>query len=167
MTSARVSPQADLVRHDITISNILYGGAHLITLRLPEAWDIASGVGRPEIMAAHTLRDRRWVASGRAWYVLYHRQLGWAMELLVESGAIRKRWQPQPDGELTEVHGHVASVRRWQRRRGVLRPKTITFVEVTYNCEQSKRFMRMEVSGRCPPEGFEEMLRLISGWWCH
>ena len=95
MRSAQASSGTALVRHDITISNILYGGAHFITLRLPEAWDIAGGVGRPEIVAAHTRHDRKWVASGRAWYVLYHRQLGWAMELLLDSGPLRKRWQPQ------------------------------------------------------------------------
>lgn len=166
MTSAQASSRAELVRHDIIISNILYGGAYFITLRLPETWDIASGVGRPEIVVAHTRHDRKWVASGRAWYVLYHRQLGWAMELRLGSGPLRRRWQPQGEDTI-EVHGHTASVRRWQRRRGVLRPKIITYVEVAYNCEQSDRFVKLELSGRCPPEGFAEMLRLVSEWWCH
>ena len=166
MTSSQASSKTDLVRHDVSVSNLLYGAARLITLRLPEMWEIAPGVGRPEIVAAHTRDDRKWVACGRAWYVIYHRQLGWAMELLLDSGPLRKRWQPDGE-EMVVVHGHPASVRRWQRRRGLFRPKTITFVEVAYNCEQSDRFMRLELSGRCPPEGFEQMLRLLSGWWCH
>jgi hypothetical protein len=66
-----------------------------------------------------------------------------------------------------EVHGHVAAMRRRQRKRGVFNPKIITFFEVTFNCDQTNRFMRLELSGRCPPEGFEEILRSLSGWWCH
>lgn len=166
MTASHPASGAELVRHDVTVSNLLYGGARFITLRMPEEWDIAPGVGRPEIVAAHLRHDRKWVASGKAWYVVYHRQRGWAMELMLSSGPLRKRWQPK-DAEWVEVYGHPASVRRWQRRRGVFRPKLITFIEVSYNCQPSERFMRLELSGRCPPEGFDEMLRLLSGWWCH
>jgi hypothetical protein len=133
---------------------------------MPETWDIAPGVGRPEIISAHTRGDHKWVASGKAWYVVYHRQLGWAMELMLSCGPLRKRWKPQEE-EMVEVYGHLASVRRWHRRRGVFRPKTIDFVKVAYNCEQSDRFMQLELSGRCPPDGFEEMLRLVTNWWCH
>ena len=49
----------------------------------------------------------------------------------------------------------------------VIHPKTITFVEFTFNCEETERWLRLELSGRCPPEGFQEMLPLVSGWWCH
>jgi hypothetical protein len=157
-----------LVRHDIAIRNILYGQAHFITLRLPESWDIAPGVSHPEIAATHERHNRRLVACGRAWYVLYHRERGWAVELLLESSPQRQRKLKSPEGgETLEVHGHPAQVRRWQRRRGLFRPKTISFVEVTYNCEQSDRRIRLELSGRCPPEGFEEVLRLVPEWWCH
>lgn len=165
--TAQAAPGAKLVRHDIAAGNVLYGDAHLITLRLPETWDIAPGVGRPEVVAAHTRHNRRWIVSGRAWYVLYHRQLGWALELFVESSVPRKQRQQPEDGSAVEMHGHPATMRRWERQRGVFRPKTITFVEVTYTCEQSDRFMRLELSGRCPPEGFEELLSLLPEWECH
>jgi hypothetical protein len=89
------------------------------------------------------------------------------MELFLESGAFRKRWEPSYADEVVKVHGHTANVQRSQRKRGVFNPKTISYVEVTYNCEQSDRFMKLELSGRCPPEGFDEMLALLSGWWCH
>lgn len=159
-------PDAALVRHDIAIGNLIYGHAQFITLRLAETWDIAPGIGHPEVIAAHDRSDRKWVASGKAWYVLYHRELGWAMELLLQARAPRKGWQPQGDERLT-VHGHPAQVRRWQRQRGLFRPKTITFVEVTHQCERSDRLLRLQLSGRCPPEGFEEMLAMIPEWWCH
>ena len=155
-----------LVRHDIAVTNILYGGAHFITLRLPETWDIAPGVGRPEIVATHMRHERRWIVSGKAWYVLYHRELGWAMELMLESRPVQRSLSLEGVENLA-VHGHVAAVRRWQRKRGVIHPKTITFVEFTFNCEETERWLRLELSGRCPPEGFQEMLPLVSGWWCH
>lgn len=155
-----------LERHDIAIGNILYGAAQFITLRLPEEWDIAPGVGRPEISATHERHERRWVACGKAWYVIYHQETGWAMELLVESGPQRALKEPK-NGEMISVHNHDAHVRRWQRRRGILRPKMITFVEITYNCEQSDRRIRLELSGRCPAEGFQEIMQYVPKWWCH
>lgn len=159
-------PTRQLVRHDISVSNIIYGSAHFLTLRLPEVWEIAPGVGHPEVIAAHDRNQRKWVASGKAWYVVYHRESGWAMELMLESGAQRKQLRPASN-EVIAVQGHTAHVRRWQRRRGLFRPKQITYVEAQFNCPQSDRCLRLELSGRCPPEGFEEMLNLFSEWWCH
>lgn len=156
----------NLVRHDISVTNVLYGGAHFMTLRLPETWDIAPGVGRPEIVATHLRKDRRWIASGKAWYVLYHRELGWAMEVMLESRPAQRRMFPDST-ETLDVHGHQAAVRRWQRKRGIIRPKMITFIEVIFNCPETDRWLRLEFSGRCPPEGFEQMLPLVSHWWCH
>jgi hypothetical protein len=169
MSSAAVDamPAPELVRHDIAVSNVLYGGANFMTLRLPETWDIAPGVGRPEIVAVHDRGGRKWIASGQAWYVLYHRELGWAMELMLESSALKRRLGPPDSGETLDIHSHRARVRRWQRKRGLFRPKMITFVEVGFNCEQSERYMRYELSGRCPPEGFEQMLGFMREWWCH
>jgi hypothetical protein len=157
-----------LVRHDIAVSNFLYGSAYFITLFLSPEWEIAHGVGHPEVTAAHDRGQQKWVAGGKAWYVLYHKQSGWAMELCLESkpGRAQKSSQPGDSHELT-VHGHPASIRRWERRRGVFHPKAVTFVEVTFSCEHSDRSIRLELSGRCPPEGFEAMLSMISKWQCH
>ena len=164
MTPTGEASGGDLVRHDIAVGNILYGSADFISLRLPEAWDLAPGVGRPEIIAVHERNGHKWIVSGRAWYVLYHQEMGWAMELTLHSSVPRKSTQV---GEMIEVHGHPAHIRRWTRRRGVFRRKTITFVEVSYTCEQSERYIRLELSGRCPPEGFEEILRTVPHWQCH
>ncbi len=168
MTSSAAPAEGSLVRHDIDVGNMLYGSAHFISLRLPEQWDIAPGVGHPEVMAVHERAGRRWIVSGRAWYVLYHRDLGWAMELKLESTTRPRRPRSLPEpAETLEVHGHHAQIRRWRRRRGLLHPRTITFIEVVYDCERSDRHIRLELSGRCPPEGFEQMLRFIPAWWCH
>lgn len=155
-----------VIEHRIAVRNFVYGEADFLTLRLPEVWDIAPGVGHPEVVAAHDRAGHKWVVSGKAWYVLYHRELGWAMELLLESRAKRKR-QPAGSAEQTALHGHPADVRRWERKRGVFRPKLITYVEVMADCEKSDRTLRIELSGRCPGEGFDEVLRTISGWRCH
>lgn len=157
-----------LIRHDIAVSNFLYGSADFITLHLSPEWEIARGVGEPEVTAAHDRGQQKWVAGGKAWYVLYHKQSGWAMELCLESkpGLRQNRSQTDDSVELT-VHGHPAKIRRWQRRRGFFRPKLVTFVEVTFDCEHSERSLRLELSGRCPPEGFEEMLAMIAQWQCH
>jgi hypothetical protein len=157
-----------LIQHEIDVSNFLYGSAHFITLHLSPEWEIARGVGHPEVTAAHDRGEQKWVAGGKAWYVLYHKQSGWAMELSLEAKPGRKQNRGQVAGsrELT-VHGHPASIRRWEQRRGLFHPKAITFVEVTFDCEHSDRNIRLELSGRCPPEGFEAMLAMIPEWQCH
>jgi hypothetical protein len=155
-----------LVRHDIDVGNILYGTARFMSLWLPESWDLAPGVGRPEIVAAHDRLHRKWIASGQAWYVIFHRERGWAMELFLESSHRRKDALPLGQ-EAIQVQGHPAQVRRWQRRRGLFRPKLITFVEVRFNCDQSDRHLKLELSGRCPAEGFDEMLTFLPEWRCH
>lgn len=155
-----------LVRHDIAVGNAIYGSASLMTLRLPEQWSIAPGVGRPEVAAAHDRAGQKWIAVGRAWYVLYHVELGWAMELLVDSGSLPRR-RPPREAAPFEVHGHAATVRRWQRQRGVFHRKTITFVAVRFDCEETERRLTLELSGHCPPEGFEQVLASIPEWVCH
>lgn len=165
MTSAGSVPK-ELTQHDIAVSNVLYGSVDFLSLQMPEIWDIAPGVGRPEIMAVHERNGHRWIVSGRAWYVLYHQELGWAMELALHSSASQQ--QNKPGGEESiEVNNHPAQVRRWTRQRGLFRPKQITFVEVSFFCAQSERHIRLEFSGRCPPEGFEEILKTVPYWKCH
>jgi len=156
---------ASLIRHDIDVGNVLYGSAHFITLELAPEWEIAPGVGRPEIVAAHKRGQRVWIVTGKAWYVLYHKQLGWAVELHLEAKPQRK--QSLIDSSELTVNGHPASVRRWQRQRGIFHPKTIAFAEVAFDCEHSERRLRLELSGRCPPEGFEAIMAMIPAWRCH
>jgi hypothetical protein len=157
-----------LIRHDIAVSNVIYGVAHFLTLRLPEAWELAPGVSHPEVTAVHKRKGRHWIAAGRAWYVLYHRELGWAMELHIASRHRRYKPRARADGgERGRVHEHPAEIRRWTQRRGVFRPRTITFVEVTLVCEESGRCIRLELSGRCPPEGFADVARSMPEWRCH
>ncbi|MBN1312259.1 MAG: hypothetical protein JXB30_12640 [Anaerolineae bacterium] len=159
---------ASLIRHDIDVSNMLYGSAHFMALQLAPEWEIAPGVGRPEIVAAHKRGQRMWIVTGKAWYVLYHKQLGWALELCLEANPQRRKSIVQPDASSgIAVHGHPALVRRWQQQRGLFRPNTITFVEVTFDCEHSERRLRLELSGRCPPEGFEAVMSMIPAWRCH
>lgn len=156
-----------LIRHDIDVGNILYGTARFITLCLPANWDLAPGVGRPEVVAAHDRMQRKWIASGQAWYVIFHRERHWAMELLLESSHRQREMYATAGEDMLQVQGHAAIVRRWQRKRGLFRPRLITFVEVRFNCEQSDRHLRLELSGRCPPEGFDEMLATVPEWRCH
>ena len=155
-----------LVEHRIAVGNIIYGHADFMTLHIPETWDIAPGVGRPEVVAAHERNGQRWVVTGKAWYVLYHRELGWAMELLLES-RVQRKTRPAKTGEMAVIQGHLANVRRWQRSRGLFQRKMITYIELMSNCDQSDRTLRIELSGRCPAEGFDQILGVISHWQCH
>lgn len=165
MTGQPASDQT-LVDHEIAVGNLIWGHAQFLTIRMPEVWDLAPGVGRPEIVASHERKGKRWVVTGKAWYVLFHRERGWAMELLLESRVKRKQ-HPVSTGEQATVHGHPASIRRWERKRGVFKPRTITFVELLCDCDETDRSLKVELSGRCPAEGFEEMLRMIAKWHCH
>jgi len=159
----------DLVRHDIAASNLLLGDSLFLSLGLPPGWELAPGVGRPEVIANHERGGKKWVASGRAWYVVFDAERRWAMELMLQVGALSRRWNRAPVGEVTEVtvHGHPATVRWREGRRGLFRRHTITFLRVEFDCPVSERHLVVEFSGRCPREGFEEMLAAIPYLRCH
>lgn len=133
---------------------------------MPEAWDIAPGVSRPEVNASHERRSVRWVVDGRFWYVVYQRERGWAMEV---SGRIRPSGRPLPDkGELVSVGGHPASVDWRTARRGLpWRRHEVRFMTVDFECVPSERRITLEFSGWCPEQGFREVLQALQGVKCH
>jgi hypothetical protein len=157
----------ELVKHEIGTRNILLGASTFLTLWLPPAWDLAPGVGHPEVVASHERRRQKWVASGKAWYVLQNAERNWAMELALEMGRPRARLPARAHSEPFEIEGHEGQLRRWQRARGLFRRWQVNYVEVAYNCPQSDRFVRIELSGRCDQAAFEEVLATIPKWRCH
>jgi hypothetical protein len=161
-----MSLTSELISHEIAAANIILGSSRFLTIFLPPEWDLAPGVGRPEIVASHERTGVRWVASGQAWYVVYHREKGWAMELLIDVGDLRRR-PKKPGSEWLVVDGHEAQVRWWERGRGLFKRRQITYLEIAHHCRRSGRFVRLELSGRCGEEGFRDLLRFIPKWRCH
>ncbi len=164
MSSTRRPP--DLVSHEISAKNPLLGASRFITLWLPAEWDIAPGVGRPEIVASHERNDDKWVASGRAWYVVYNRDTRWAMEFRIDVGHPRDEKMRGPT-ELFSAGGHEARVEWRERGRGLIRRRRVTYMIVAYNCPLSERRLRLEFSGRCGQEAFRALLDYIPYWRCH
>ncbi len=152
--------------HTIAIGNSIFGNARLIELGLPPGWELAPGVSRPEIIAAHERRGLLWVAAGDAWYVVYRPEEGWALEL-----AIRTRAAPSPPPAAPAeyaVHGHPATLSWKTRRRGLpWNRHDVTFMTLEFTCPHTERRISLEFSGWCPPEGFQQMLEAAQRWRCH
>jgi hypothetical protein len=156
----------DLISHEISAKNLLLGASRFITLWLPADWDIAPGVGGPEVVASHERNDDKWVASGKAWYVLYNRETRWAMEFRIDVGQQRDA-SKLAGAEPTTVHGHDARVEWRERGRGLVRRRRVTYMVVSYNCPLSERWVRLEFSGRCGEEAFRTLLEYVPYWRCH
>jgi hypothetical protein len=157
----------EIIDHVIEAGNPLLGASRFLTLRLPETWEIASGVGRPEIIASHKRGRVRWVANGDFWYVIFHQQLGWALEI---NGRMRPNLNRRSatTGETASVGGHAATVRWQKRRRGLpWRRHDVTFMTVDFFCGPSERAIKLEFSGWCPEEGFREVLQGLHNAICH
>jgi hypothetical protein len=167
MMNPPANATSELIVHEIGTRNLLLGASRFLTLRLPATWDLAPGVGHPEVVASHERRRQKWVSSGKAWYVLHNAERQWAMELALEVGRRRSRLAPGTVSEPVLVDGHEGWLRRWQRSRGLFRRWQVSYVEVAYNCPQSDRFIRIELSGRCEEAAFEEVLATVSEWRCH
>lgn len=157
----------EFIEHVIEAGNPLLGASRFLTLRLPETWDIAPGVGRPEIIASHKRGQTRWVANGDFWYVVFQREKGWALE-------INGRMRPNPKaasnspGETASVGGHMANVHWRKKRRGLpWRRHDVTYMTVEYICPHSERKVELEFSGWCPEEGFREVLQALNTAICH
>lgn len=156
----------NLTRHDIFASNLILGESLFLSLHLPPGWELAPGVSRPEVVAAHERRNKRWVANGDAWYVVHDHERGWALEL-----AIRIRTPIRSNGipeSAVSAGGHPASVNWKERRRGLpWRRHTVTFMTLAYGCPHTERRIELEFSGWCPYEGFREILSALEYVRCH
>ena len=158
---------ADFVEHVIEAGNPIMGGSRFFTLRLPAMWNLTSGAGQPEVDASHERRDVKWVVNGGFWYILYDEERRWALEF---TGRLRPFSQRalKPAAEHTAVSGHPAEVYWASRRRGLpWQRHTVTYMTVEYDCLQSERHISLEFSGRCPEEGFREVLAALQTLRCH
>ncbi len=156
------------LEHIIEAANPLLGTSRFLTLFLPESWDLAAGVSGPEVNASHLRHGLRWVANGDFWYIVYHTQYGWAMELHGSARPLNGRRDRPPGAEDATVSGHAAWVTWHTRRRGLpWRRHDVTFMTVNYECPQSERRISLEFSGWCPPEGFRQMLHALEWTRCH
>jgi len=165
MTPEAIIP--DLETHDIYASNLLIGEALICGLRLPLPWQLAPGVSRPEIVATHRRRDQKWVVTGDAWYEIHDGERRWAMELAIHVRPLSRRNESRT-GQGTFVAGHPARTTWKNGRRGLpWRRHDVTFMTVTFDCPYSERRFKLEFSGWCPREGFEEILAALRHFRCH
>ncbi len=157
----------NLVKHDVYAGNNLFGEALFLRLPLPETWQLAPGVSRPEVSATHERRNHTWVVSGRAWFVVHQPEQKWALELAMNLHPLSKRHAQLAAGEAS-VAGHPASVSWHTRRRGLpWNRHDVTFMTLDFNCPLSERRIQLEFSGWCPQLGFQEMLQAMRQLSCH
>jgi len=157
----------ELVDHKIFARNLILGDSLFLTLKLPANWDLAPGVSRPEVHALHERRGRKWVATGSAWYVIYDGNRSWALELALSARPARKNSRETPV-EAVNIAGHNARLLWKEKRRGLpWKRHTVKFMILDFVCPQSEREIKLEFSGWCPEEGFQEVLQSIKQLQCH
>lgn len=157
----------DFVEHQIFARNLLLGESLFLTLNLPPEWQLAPGVSRPEIHATHNRRNRKWVATGEAWYVIFDEQRNWALELAISTRPARNKNVDHHD-ETVAIGNHPARLQWKEKRRGLpWKRHTVTFMTVDFECPQSERHLKLELSGWCPQEGFQEILNSLKELSCH
>ena len=156
---------SELVNHEIFAQNLILGESLFLILKLPPHWQLAPGVSRPEIHATHERRGRKWVATGSAWYVIYDGERNWALELAISSRPARNK--PRENGSIS-IAGHPAQLRWNEKRRGLpWQRHTVRYMTVDFECSQSERELKLEFSGWCPEEGFQEILQSVKQLQCH
>ena len=156
-----------LISHDLFAGNSLLGEALYLRLNLPEHWQLAAGLSRPEVAATHQRKNKTWVANGDAWYVIYDEQRRWALELAIHVRGMRKR-KPDHSAESLAVAGHPANVTWKTTRRGLpWKRHDVTFMKILFECPATDRRLELEFSGWCPRPGFEELREAVAHINCH
>ena len=156
-----------LTYHAVTIGNAVFGTARLLTIGLPSGWTLKPGVSHPEVAATHTRGATTWVVAGSAWYVVFHPEHGWALEVAIHSRATSSKDSLLANAA-AQIGGHPATLHWKTRRRGMpWNRHDVTFMTLAGTCPHTERHIRIEFSGWCPPEGFQEMLQAVRGWRCH
>lgn len=136
-------------------------------LQLPEQWQLAAGLSRPEVAATHQRKHKTWVANGDAWYVIYDPERNWAMELVARIRGQRKGKSP-PEVEVLSVAGHPAIASWKTTRRGLpWKRHDVTYLTISFECPSTDRRVELEFSGWCPRRGFEEMREAARYLICH
>lgn len=157
----------ELVNYDVYADNLILGKSLLFTLHLPKQWHLGRGVSHPEIIASHERRNRKWVASGNAWYVVYDSDRRWALEMAATIRPIPANYKT-PTGEPVSIGTHPAHLWWKEKRRGLpWQRHTVTFMTLDFDCFPSDRHIRLEFSGWCPPDGFQEILTALRKFRCH
>lgn len=146
---------------------MILGKAKFFTLKLSSNWNLAPGVGRPEVVATHERANKKWVATGDAWYVIYHSETRWALELAAKVKPMANN-QNGSTGDRIAVNHHPAYLTWKYKRRGLpWNRHTVTFMNIVFDCPKTERQIRLEFSGWCPAEGFEEILQALQQLDCH
>lgn len=159
----------ELTRYDIFADNLFLGRSLLFTLNLPPAWQLAPGVSRPEVSAIHTRRGKRWVVTGDAWYVVYDGQRRWALEMAAQLRPPQNARTPKtPTLQQANVGGHPSALRWQEKRRGLpWQRHNVTYMILDCECSYTERRLKLEFSGWCPQEGFQEILAALRFLRCH
>ncbi|RME51794.1 MAG: hypothetical protein D6796_00185 [Caldilineae bacterium] len=156
----------EVTYHEICAENFFVGTTVFLTLALPPAWELTMGAGRPEVTASHRHDGRRWVATGDAWYVLDDPVRRWAMEVRLNARPADRPRRAIAIPDAT-VAGHPAQIVWKRRRRGLFQRWTVTYVTLTFHCPHTRRYLKVEFSGRPPDEAFEEVLQAARYLRCH
>jgi hypothetical protein len=154
----------EITLHDISAANLLFGAGTFLALALPEGWELAPGLARPEIAACHMRGERRWVVAGDAWYTVQHEGRQVALELAI---TIRARGRRPNGAERTQIGRHWADVRHWTRRRGFPQRWLVHFSEVRWRCEPTERDIAITLSSRAKHAAFADVLAGLQGVRCH
>ena len=117
--------------------------------------------------ATHERRGRKWVAAGSAWYVVFDGGRNWALELAISTRPARNKVRDNPD-ETVSIGGHTARLHWKVKRRGLpWQRHTVRYMILDFECPQSEREIKLEFSGWCPNEGFQEVLQSVKQLQCH
>ena len=162
----------DLVNHEIYARNLIMGQVLFFNLNLPPEWHLAPGVSRPEINASsRQTEDGSWVVNGNAWYVVYQSERRWALELYASIRPLigqKSGRRITPNGGPVNIAGHNAELQWNTKRRGLpWKRHDVTFMTLTFDCPHTERRIKLEFSGWCPQEGFEEILESMRHLKCH
>lgn len=156
-----------MVSHDLYAGNTLLGEALFFRLKLPENWELAAGLSRPEVAATHQRKNKIWVANGDAWYVIYDQERSWVMEMAARVRSHGRRKSDQA-AEVLAVSGHPANARWKTTRRGLpWKRHDVTQLTITFECPSTERRVELEFSGWCPRRGFEEIREAVRYLICH
>jgi len=115
----------------------------------------------------HERENQKWVATGDAWYVVYHNETKWALELAVKIRPLTGS-NNKDVGQSIAVNQHPGRISWTHKRRGLpWNRHTVTFMNVSFSCPQTERLIRLEFRGWCPREGFDEILQALEHIGCH
>jgi len=162
----------DLIEHEITANNILFGLTRFLTLTLPVEWRITRSYLQPDVHSNVRRGALLWVEAGQTDQIVYHplRRVALDLTIMVKRGMPKeiktKGIDIHSQGTLM-INDHEAFYYLGEVGVGFLKRKRARTLRLCISCSDLGRTIMISFTGNCREPDLVGILGALPHSKCH